>query len=533
MAATPATSLTLISSGIQDSRLRPPLGNPNTDQFVKVLRKTTRWAAQWRRVDFDGNPEFGQKVSLTIPRIAELVNGLMLVVQMPDIATVQAAAQAAATAAGRQFLGPYFGWTNSLGHALIQQVELEIGGAIVETLDGRLMEILDDLYEPIETLKAKNAMIARAPSGFTSTTWVGTPSSPVTVYIPIPFWFSRPGIQSHALPIDALSADKVRIHVTFRPVTQVYYTDARFDSRTVGIQADNYGRGATEPMLGIAECPFWQSTTAAGAGKAYSLTAATPTAGQAAELIAGYKMPVRLGLGSAHFMIEYISLEEPETIGFRRSELTYFVEQHTAIPVQQTRGVAEVRAPLPFRNPTKELLWVFQRQEAASYNAWFLFSRDLAAYKPTWQGPTNPCLIPWWPDAVLTPLATNKWRVLPAFRDGESDPMLGAALYYDSYERFIHQGPSLFRSVLPTLHAIKAPVHNRYIYMWPFGFNERAAYEPEGAANWDKLPRKEAYFTMNRLRNCGDRPDLNLYAWTTTWNVLKIYGGRGGMLFTN
>jgi len=92
MAATPANSLTLVSTGLADARLMSSKGNPDIHQFVHVINKTTRWAAQWNRVDFDGTPEFGQRVSLTIPTIGELVNAVMIVVEMPDIYCIQLAA---------------------------------------------------------------------------------------------------------------------------------------------------------------------------------------------------------------------------------------------------------------------------------------------------------------------------------------------------------------------------------------------------------------------------------------------------------
>ncbi len=532
MAASIANSLIRVSSGLQYEDLLATKGNPNTDQFVKVLQKTTRWAAQWRRVDFDGQFGFGKRVSLTVPRIAELINGVMLVVEMPDIATAQQAAQ---TAAGANFLGPYYGWTNALGHALIQTVELEIGGAIVETMDGRLLEVLDELYEPLDTLKAKNRMIARAANGFGPTTWVGTPTNPIRVHVPIPFWFSRPGRYSHALPIDAIYADKVRIHVTFRPVEDVYYTDARYDERTVGFRTGVDVSGAMPELQGGR---FWRSSTAPTAGRVYSMNASMTRAGVSGEVMEGYTMPSRLEMEDAYFMLEYVSVEEPEAIALRSAELTYFVEQHNAIQAEASQNTTEVRIELPLNNPTKEILWVLQRPEAADYNAWFLFTRDLAPY--TFQRPNNltwvnPCTVPWWPDAELTPLAANDWRVLPAFRTADSEPITGAAVYYNSYERFEIKGPALFRALLPTQKATKAAVHDRYVYMWPFGYGaEREdVYRPAGVANWDKIPRKEMYISMADGPACTQHPNMNVYVWTTNWNILKVFGGRAGLLFSN
>jgi hypothetical protein len=231
-------------------------------------------------------------------------------------------------------------------------------------------------------------------------------------------------------------------------------------------------------------------------------------------------------------------VEEPEAIALRSAELTYFVEQHNAIQAEASQNTTEVRIELPLNNPTKEILWVLQRPEAADYNAWFLFTRDLAPY--TFQRPNNltwvnPCTVPWWPDAELTPLAANDWRVLPAFRTANSEPITGAAVYYNSYERFEIKGAALFRALLPTQKAAKAALHDRYVYMWPFGYGaEREdVYRPAGEANWDKIPRKEMYISMADGPACTQHPNMNVYVWTTNWNILKVFGGRAGLLFSN
>lgn len=540
MAATPANSLIRISSGLQDTRLQPAKGNPSVRQFVKVLRRTTRWASQFRRVEFDGTANFGRKVSLTVPRLGELLNGVTLVVRMPDIYTPQQVARNAA--GGDTFLGPNYGWTNSLGHALIQTVELEIGGTIVETLDGRLLEVLDELYEPVETIKAKNRMIARAATGFTEQTW-GNSTTPTTVYVPIPFWFSRPNRLSHALPIDAINAERVRIHVTFRPIEELYYTDARMDPRTVGFREGIDVSGAMPPLQGGR---FWCRNTASSS-RVYFINRSMPYAGLNGELVPNQTMPSVLNMDDAYMILDYISLEEPEAIAMRSAELTYMIEQHNALQPQSTQRTQEVRTLVPLTNPTKEILWVAQRPEVSIYNAWFLFARDLGPYnfvrlnaqqQPV--NPFNPTTIPWWPDAVLQPNPVNDWKILPAFRDADSEPITAVSLYYNSYERFLLTGGSLFRSVIPTQKATKAAVHNRYIYMWSFGMEEtrRDMFEPRGAANWDKLPRKEMFFTMAPSRDCSSAdgytpPDMMIYVWTTNWNILKVYGGRAGLLYTN
>jgi len=548
MAATPANSLTLVSTGLADSRLMSPKGNPDIHQFVHVINKTTRWAAQWNKVDFDGTPEFGQRVSLTLPMIGELVNGVMIVVEMPDIYQTQLLAIQAANGNPNikvidpnnlgNFLGPLFGWTNCLGHALIQQIELEIGGEIVETLDGRLLEILDELNETTESALAKNFMIKRTAYGYKNTTYL-TPT-PTTVYIPIPFWFSKPGIHSHALPLQALANDIVRIHVTFRPVNQLVYTEARANPLTIGLSNTPAYTPPYNPMLPITGSPFWQTNLAKGpTGPVYTMNAAMGTTPVSGGIIPGIQMPLRFSPTAAYAMIEYISLEEQEAIAFRSAEITYQVQQHFAIPVEQTLGQTEYHLDVPYSNPTKELIWVLQRPETANYNAYFLFTRDLyptPLSQPNGGPPPlpNPCTIPWWPDAILLPSQVNNWQIKPGFQQSYSEPLAGAALHYNSYERFVHDGGSFFRSVVPSQYFVKSAVIDRYIYAYAFGQkNDRLEYMPKGAANWDKIARKELYLTINNARGGGPPPNLNVYAYVTIWNIFKVYGGRGGMLFSN
>ena len=529
MAATPANSLTLISSGLADARIQTARGNPDINQFVNVVKKTTRWASQWCRVEFDGSPEFGQRVSMTLPRIGELVTGFTLAVTMPDIYTTQLNAIQAAGGTSLDnpgtFLGPVYGWTNSLGHALIQQIELEIGGTIVETLDGTLLEMLDELYESVESAIAKNAMIKRAPNGFQARSWL-TPQ-PLQVFIPIPFWFSRPGVYSHALPLEALKQDGVRIHVTFRPISQLFYTDARADPRTIGYDSAVNTPGSMWPLQ---NGQFWQTGTD---GMVYSMNAQTPQTGVPGMIIPNISFPQRFSPIEAYAMVEYISLDDYEAMVFRTAELTYHVEQHMAVPVEQTLNAVEMRLAVPYSNPTKELLWVLQRPEVATYNAWFLFTRDLSP--PTLPNTQpNPCLTPWWPDAYLLPTQQKQWQIQPAFQTSYSEPLKGATLLYNAYDRFVHEGGSFFRSFVPAMYYVKSAVHDRYVYAYNFGQKaEFGKYGPKGAANWDKIQRKELFITLNKGR-CGTTPpNFNVYIYVTAWNVFKVFGGRGGMLFTN
>ena len=157
-----ASLLKVISTGIQDERLQPPKDQPSLDSFQTVFIKAGRYGTQWVKIDFDTLPNFGTTAVARLPVYGELIARVYLVTQMPDISTPQLTARAAAVRAGRTFAGPYFSWTNSLGHALINEASLFIGGSLIDSIPGNLMEVLDEFQTPLEKTVEANRQLCRA-----------------------------------------------------------------------------------------------------------------------------------------------------------------------------------------------------------------------------------------------------------------------------------------------------------------------------------------------------------------------------------
>ena len=138
-----AALVRLLHSGTQDQRLLPK--DINVKAYVRILVRSGRITTQWARLDFQQAPQFGQQAVCRLLRKGELITRLYLVANLPDIYTAQATA-----AAKPNFVGPRFGWTNSIGHALISQATVDIGGTRMETLDARLLEVVDEFDTPLE-----------------------------------------------------------------------------------------------------------------------------------------------------------------------------------------------------------------------------------------------------------------------------------------------------------------------------------------------------------------------------------------------
>jgi len=491
----------LVTRGLQDTRLQPETkGKISADQYVSVYKSSTRWAAQFVRVDFDTGPNFGVQASVTLPRRGDFLHRMFLVVTLPDIYTIQNTAAVAAgdasLATGNKFLGPTYSWTNSIGHALIDTVTLEIGGVQIATLDGRLLEILDEFYEAPEKIPIKSTMIGRVE------TWTPlslVPQTPLQLHIPLPFWFTQHLAQS--LPMEALSVDSVRCQVTFRTLEGVIYTTART---------------STGAMPAFQGGQFYRANPASKT-RIYSMNERMSAFGVFGEVIPNVKVPERINLTEAYLLAEYISVDDFEAVNLRSASLEYKVPLYNSLGPQQTKGQPTVRVAIPYNNPTQDIIWMFHNDAADQYNQYFLATRDLSG--------SSPVFAPWSLDGT-------------GFKYAYSEPITEVALFYNGTQRFSHRQPSLFRSLLPLLHYRKAPRFWRYYYIYPFshgpGYWDDTElgnpYQPKGLANFDKLSRKEIAFTMTLNAQGGYTP-MTVYVWTTTWNILRVFGGRAAMLF--
>ena len=467
MSATPLSMLKVVTTGLQDfERLNPPIGQPSLKNYSYVLRRRTRWASYWRRVGFDTRADFGRSARVTLPQSGELITRAVLVIVLPDLEGPQAAADAAAHAINGGTAEPKWYWTNSVGHAVCSSVTMSVSDVVVDRVDSRLMNVIDEQEHAVEHFVTTNDILMRDPSSYPNPKFQ---KANTTLEIVVPFWWNR-GIGPQALPIQALNKEKVQINCQFRTVQELIYTTAR----TAG--------GALPTMAGS---QFYNS--------------------KGGEPLAGHRMPTEWKIEDAYWIVEYVSLEEREAAAFRLADLQIPIEQHVALPVMPTEGARNVRMRIEAGGLVRELQWVAQRTQAPEYNAYFHYAYDLGPHGD----PLSTAIQ--WPNAQIPSWDYGDGYIRPAYCDYRSDPIQAAALWYRGKERFNHEGPSMFRSLIPALGSRRTPLVNRYIYrydfgLWPTGgLAETLFYtrdEVRGAANWDKLPGRELQLTMNQP-DCG------------------------------
>ena len=120
----------LVAYGAQDVYLT---GNPQITFFKVVYRRHTNFSTELIKQTFDGQAGPGKTIDLTIARNGDLVNKIyMEVVNNPtsDSTTIL---------------------PHNLGHAMIDFVELEIGGQVIDKIYGHWMEVWARLTQPNES----------------------------------------------------------------------------------------------------------------------------------------------------------------------------------------------------------------------------------------------------------------------------------------------------------------------------------------------------------------------------------------------
>ena len=503
-----ASLLRILNSGVQDTRLLCPKGQPSIEMFTKVFIRSGRFTTQWVRLDFDTIPNLNTTCTLTVPRKGHLITRLYLVTTMPDIATIQSQAQ---TSGGSNFVGPYFGWTNSIGHALINETTITIGGARVERLDGRIMEMMDEFYNPIEKQNSMNTLIHRKDNAFNYNSFGNDNTSVSVVVTPLPFWFSC-GDSGLALPIDAIQAELVQLSVSFNPINNLYVSSAYQELPS------------TAPIAGDAYFPLSNSKFYASNNSGSNVFGLPGKVRQ----IPGIQMSNTFNLGQTYVLAEYVYLDKPEANRFRLSDIKIPIVQHYNFDPLDTQGFNKVNYKFSVPNPTRNLFFYMNRFEAMRYNATFLATRDLSGVNTS---------VPWWPDA--SGLEDPQWltNVRPAFGTRDSEPLNRISLQYEGkLIRFSTDSPSFFRSILPSLEMKKSPWVNRYYYTLMFGFQHGLIPPslPSGEANLDKMLNIELQLVLHPNTGTINPMDvpryyMNLYA--ETYNILRIYGGRAGLLF--
>ncbi len=303
----------LVAYGAQDVYLT---GNPQITYWKVTYRRHTNFAMESIEQTFNGQSDFGRRVTCTISRNGDLAYRTYLQVTLPEINQNMVSGTNKAV---------YARWLDYPGHQLIDAVEVEIGGQRIDKQYGDWMQLWVQLTMDQNQERGYNKMVGQT----TQLTFLTDPSfadvdgpcdaeaphqvcaprnalPETTLYVPLQFWFCQnPGL---ALPLIALQYHEVKINIDLRS---------------------------------IEECLWAVGDLNATSGDQKVMTAY----GQS--------------LVSASLYVDYIYLDTDERRRMAQNPHEYLIEQLQFTGAESV-GSSSNKIRLNFNHPCKELVWVVQ-----------------------------------------------------------------------------------------------------------------------------------------------------------------------------
>jgi hypothetical protein len=312
--------LQLVATGKQDVFLT---GNPQITWFKMVYRRYTNFAMESQAMYFDGDPDFGKRLTAVIPRRGDLLGPMILEVVLPAV----------------QFEnGTAASYVNNTGYSLIEEISLEIGEQEMDKQTGEWMYIWSTLTVPPGQQQGFNNMIGAVQGQNLPPTTAAQPTCTVNsssstyeygatkLYIPLQFWFNKnPGLY---LPLLAMQYHPIRLNVKLRGLQ-----DMIFSSTASGACTDSKVKQAK-----IIDIRLWG---------------------------------------------DYVFLDTEERRKFVATQHEYLIEQVQYTPrvsIPKESNSSSVR--LEFNHPLRELYWFVQRDLMVSRCEWFNFSSTSSAADP-------------------------------------------------------------------------------------------------------------------------------------------------------
>jgi hypothetical protein len=516
----------LVAYGAQDVYLT---GNPQITFWKVTYRRHTNFAMEAIEQTFNGQADFGRRVTCTISRNGDLAYRTYLQLTLPEISSDHA---------------HYARWLDFPGHQLVSQVEIEIGGQRIDRQYGDWMHIWNSLTQSKEQEVGYNNMVGQT----TALTYITDPDfaevdtpctsdaprqtcaprkalPETTLYVPLQFWYCRnPGL---ALPLIALQYHEVKINIDLRPIDECLW--------------------AVNDLTG--------TQTAPKATSAYSQS-----------------------LVAASLYVDYVFLDTDERRRMAQNPHEYLIEQ-LQFTGDESVGSSSNKIKLNFNHPCKELIWVVQPDANVDYCA--SLEGGEALYKLLGAQPFN------YTDAYdalpnafhafgsETGLATmiggsglfDQPNALEAsvhagtasiLEDANNDspvegsavsdagtyvlaetalnmhcwgqnPVVTAKLQLNGQDRFSEREGTYFDLVQPFQHHTRTPSTGVNLYSFALRPEE---HQPSGTCNFSRIDNATLQLVLSNATVEGtSTAKVRIYA--VNYNVLRIMSGMGGLAYSN
>eukprot|EP00899_Mesostigma_viride_P012497 jgi/Mesvir1/21248/Mv22972-RA.1 len=456
-----------------------------------------------------GTADYGQLVEFKLPRSGDLVTKCTLMVEMGTV---------------KDWENKFSPFIKDFGRALIDYVELTIGGYQIERITGDMLHIMDVISRPDHQSYVKNMPVQHGGSiEFNTNSTVKeqyTNDHKQFLYLPLEFSFTRdPGL---ALPMIALQYHEVRVKVKLSPADKIFnhYSltkpnpvttwNAIFQNTDLpGLRSlirSLYLRGiyGDEMSQYIIDQKDLSAVNYVIENALYTdkLDKTTLTVSQSTHAISftlddyeGYTFTI------PHTLVpdaeKYIYLDDFERRQFAVNTHEYIVTEYQHHQHFVTAGVDQVSIDLKFNHPTKELIFFYRADE-------------------------------WWGDDST---ATTQYNGYWSFANTESafgdNHLFSTANLVLNSQNVYGDGrdPVYFSSLLPSHFHHRA--WDDRIYIIPFSL-QPDSWKPTGSINLSRLDDVKLV-----LKRTGPLKPGCIHVYAKNFNVIKIQNGMGGKRYAS
>jgi hypothetical protein len=195
----------LLASGPQDRFFTI---DPDYSYFLQSFKKQTNFAREYVNIDAENAVDFGGKARFRIAQnIGDLLTCISVKLKLPTISTVL-------------YDDPRF--IESIGHALIEYVDLIIGGKVIQRLPSDYLQIYTEHNVTQTKQRALKELIGKYPERTVSTRVsdkdilgvIGTANTEDEFFVDLPFYFyNNPEL---AIPLCAITKQEVEVEIKIR-----------------------------------------------------------------------------------------------------------------------------------------------------------------------------------------------------------------------------------------------------------------------------------------------------------------------------
>lgn len=471
-------------------------GQPEITFFKIAYKRYTNYSIEPTPQYFKSTPDFGRRCTINVAKNADLIGMSYIYVELPYIQYENTLNQ-----------NKQFAWVNKIGLALINFIEIEIGGTIIERHYGDWLNIWNEITVSTGHKSAYNKMIGNI-SELTSYSKI---KKLYKLYIPLSFWFCQD--TGLALPLIALAHNDVKIHVEFNNVEKCYTISPSYyitinesfclfspgeifyqnyqNSKIVG-EFISYDPISQKLYYNPQKGKFVVGTTAndtnlvlTGITSNYTVNIQPNSVVVRDEDYFKFNKP---SLVNAYLIINYIYLDNFERFNFINNPHEYLIPIVQNIPEQTIYSTNSVYK-LPFVNPIKIIFWRGILAANITRNDWF-----------------NYTTYPYTTDAE--DIVNKNNLVINSINRMDLDSIE----YYTYLQNFQN----------------KFKPHQKGIYSYSFALYP-LDLQPSGSLNFSKIDDAYILFKLNKVINYQN--PVNIKAYGIQYNILRTSNGIGGLQF--